>query len=138
MAKVKCKGSVLKQDIASTLTAVAQVISIGHDGAETETFESTTLDTSGSGKEYLATGYTEGGTVDAELFLDPALAGHQSLTDDVTTPAERNYSLTFADSGTSIWEFTAAGIGLGVTIDMGDGLKMSISLKLDQLMSYDT
>lgn len=138
MAKVACKGTILKQDIASTLTAVAQVISISHDGAETETFDATTLDTSGAGKEYLKTGYTEGGSVDFELFFDPALAGHQAITDDITTPAERNWSLTFADTGASVWEFTGAGLSFGVTVDMADGLKANCSIKLDQLMSYDT
>jgi hypothetical protein len=138
MAKVICKGTVLKQDISAVLTAVAQVIEISHSGAEVETTEVTTLDTSGAGKEYLATGFTEGGSVDFSIFYDPALAGHQALTDDVTTPAERDYEITFADTGTTASAFTAAGIGFGFTVAQNDGLKADISLKLDQLMTYST
>ena len=136
MAKVICKGTVIKQTISMSLTAVAQVISIDHSGAESETFESTTLDTSGAGKEYLATGYSEGGSVDCELFYDPALAGHQAITDEITTPSEVDWEITFADSTAAA--FTTAGTSFGFTVDMSDGLKGSISLKLDQLMTYPT
>jgi hypothetical protein len=138
MAKVKVKGSVVKQDIAATLTAVAQVIEFSTSGAESETYDATTLDTIGAGKEYAQTGYSEGGSFDFSIFLDPALAGHQALTDDITTPAERDYSVTFADSGTTAWTFTAAGIGLNVSGAMSDGLKADVSLKLDQLFDYAT
>ena len=138
MAKVKVKGSVVKQDISSVLTAVAQVIGFSTSGAESETYDATTLDTTGAGKEYSQTGYTEGGSFGFEIFLDPALAGHQALTDDLTTPAERDYSITFADTGTTEWTFTAAGIGLDVTGSMSDGLKADVSLKLDQLFAYAT
>jgi hypothetical protein len=136
MAKIRVKGSVIKQDIAATLTAVAQVIEFSTSGAETETYDSTTLDTIGAGKEYSATGYAEGGSVDFSVFFDPALGGHQALTDDITTPAERDYSITFADVGTTAWTFTAAGIGVNVTGAMNDGLKADVSLKLDQLLGY--
>jgi len=138
MAKIKVKGSIVKQDIASTLTAVAQVIEFSSSGAETETYDATTLDTTGAGKEYSQTGYAEGGSFDFSIFLDPALSGHQALTDDITTPAERNYSITFADAAPTTWTFTAAGIGIGVTGAMNDGLKADVSLKLDQLMAYAT
>ena len=120
------------------MTAVAQVIDFSHTGVETGTFDSTTLDTTGSGREYTATGLTEGGSVDASLFFDPALAGHQTILADVTTPAERNWSLTFADASTTVCTFDVAGIGFVITGSMDDGLKADISLKLDQLMNYPT
>ena len=136
MGKVLCKGTVLKQTISMSLTAVAQVISIDHSGAESETFDATTLDTSGAGKEYKATGYSEGGSVDFEIFMDPALSGHQAITDEITTPSELDWEVTFADSTAA--GFTVAGTGYGWTVDMNDGLKASISLKLDQLLTYPT
>lgn len=136
MAKVVTKGAVIKQDIAASLTAVAQIVSFGHSGAESETADVTTVDTTGAGKEYLATGYSEGGTFDFTLFYDSELAGHQALTDDVTTPAERDYSVTLA-GGTEM-TFTAAGIGFGFQGEMSDAIKGDISLKLDQLISYTT
>lgn len=139
MAKLVVKGTVIKQDIGGVLTPVAQIISFGHDGAESETFECTTIDTAGAGKEYASTGYSEGGSFDFEVFYDPALAGHQSLTDDITTPpaSGRDYLIEYTDAA-SVNTFNAAGIGISITGAMNDGLKASISLKLNQLMVYTT
>lgn len=137
MAKIKCKGTAIKQTISTTLTAIAQVIDFSHSGAEVETYDSTTLD-GGVGKTYDQTGYSEPGTFDFSLFFDPALAGHQALTDDVTTPVDRVYSIEFADAATTTCTFNAAGIGVGFTGAMNDGLKMDVSLKLDGLFTYAT
>ena len=138
MAKVQVKGTVIRQEISSVLTAVAQITEFSHSGAESETFDATTIDTSGAGKEYSQTGYSEGGSVDFSIFYDPALAGHQALTDLVTTPAECNFDITFADAGATNCTFTAAGVGFGFTGAMNDGLKADLSLKLDQLFAYST
>lgn len=138
MAKVKVKGTVLKESIASTLTAVAQVISLEHSGAETETVEADTLDNATAGIPYEPTGRTEGGTVDGEMFFDPALAGHQQFTDHLITPADVAYSLTFADTGSTAWAFTAAGVGFDVSLSPGDLVKASFSLKVDGLITYAT
>ena len=138
MAKIVCKGSVISQGVTTTLAAVAQVIEISHSGAESETYDATTLDTSGAGKEYSQTGYSEGGSLDFSLFYDPALAGHQALTDVITTPIEQPWSLTFADAATTVCTFNAAGLGFGLTVAMADGLKADVTLKLDQVFGYST
>lgn len=138
MAKIKCKGTKLQQELASVFTDVAQVLSLEKTGAESETYESTTLDTSGAGKEYAATGYTEGGSVAGELFYDPALAGHQALTDLLTTPAAQNWKIIFADAGPTNYPFTGAGIGFDFAVAMNDGLKGSFAIKLDKLGTWPT
>ena len=138
MAKIKVKGSVIKMDIAGVLVPIAQVIEFSTSGAESEHYDATTLDTVGAGKEYSQTGYSEGGTVDFSIFLDPALPGHEALTDDITTPAEREYSITFADTAPTTWTFSAAGIGIGITGAMNNGLTADISLKVNQLPAYTT
>lgn len=79
MAKVKVKGTVIKQTISTVLTAVAQIIDFTHDGAESETYDATTIDTTGAGKEYSQTGYSEGGNFNFSLFYDPALSGHKAI-----------------------------------------------------------
>lgn len=137
MAKVVVKGTVIKQTISSVLTAVAQITDFSHSGAESETFDATTIDTSGAGKEYLATGYSEGGTFDFSIFYDDALAGHQAITDLVTTPAECDWNITTTSGGAAM-AFTSAGVGFGFTGAMNDGLKADVSLKLDQLLAYTT
>ena len=136
MAKVKVKGTIIKQEISSVLTAVAQITEFGSSGAESETFDATTIDTTGAGKEYEATGYSEGGSFDFSMFYDPALAGHQAITDLVTTPAACNWDCTFAD--TTNCTFASAGVGFSFTGAMNDGLKADVSLKLDQLFAYST
>lgn len=138
MAKLACKGTVLKQEIASVMTAVAQVISMSTSGVEAQTFETTTLDTSGAGRTYQPTGYTEPGTVDFDLFYDPSLAGHQAITDLATTPAITNWSITFTDAAPTTETFSSAGLTIGRTVDMADGLKMSVSLKLTGLPAFST
>lgn len=138
MAKVKCKGTKLQQELATVLTDVAQVLSLEVSGAESETYDATALDTSGAGKEYAPTGYSEGGSVSGELFYDPALAGHQAITDLITTPAEQDWAIVFADADATDMPFTGAGVGFDISVDMNDGLKASFSIKLDQLASYPT
>lgn len=136
MAKVVSKGTVLQQELSMVFTAVAQVISLEQSGAESETFECTTLDTTGAGKEYGSTGYTEPGSVNFEIFYDPALAGHQAISDLLVTPAAQNWKLIFADTGTSEYPFTGAGISFDVTVAMNDGLKASGAIKLNGLGTW--
>ncbi len=137
------KGSVLKIDVATVLTAVSEVISIDHDGAENETFKFTTLDTSGSGHTYLSSGYTEPGNVNTELFFLPANAGHQQVTDHLTTPSttaatQLDGSITFADTASTSMPFKIAGFSFGVSIAMDDGVKASVGMKLSGLPTYAT
>ena len=136
MAKIVGKGTIIQHNIGAGLVTIAQVISIDHSGAENETYESSDLSTTGSGKEYANTGWTEGGSIDFELFYDPALAAQQSLFDDFIAPTERAWSLTFSDSTTAA--FNVAGMSVGIAVDMADGVKASISCKLDQLLVYPT
>lgn len=138
MAKCKVKGTVIKQTISAVLTAVAQITEFNHSGAETETYDATTVDTSGAGKEYSQTGYTEGGSFDFSIFYDPNLAGHQAITDLVTTPADCVWNITFTDAGPSTSAFTSAGVGFGFTGAMNDGLKADVSLKITGLLAYST
>jgi len=130
MAKVPCKGTTLKQTIASVLTAVAQVISLELSGSESETYESRTLD-GGVYIPYDQTGYSEGGEVAGELFYDPALAGHIALRTLIKTPAKNAMNVTYADVGATVQAFTVAGVGLGITVDMASGLKGKFKLKID-------
>jgi len=136
MGRIVSKGAVCKQDIASSLVAIAQVESFSSSGAESETVKVSALDTSGNGHEYLANGWSEGGSFDMTLQYDSQLAGHQSLTDDITTPVERDYSVTL--TGGTEMTFTAAGIGFGFQGTIDDIVKGDVSLKLDQLIAYTT
>lgn len=135
MAKIKCKGTAIKQDLAGTFTAIAQVLSIDGPETEIETFDATSLD-SGIGKEYQQTGYVEGGSLTFEMFWDPALAGHQNITDIIAAPADENWKLVFSDS--TEWPFTSAGISITQTTKMNDGLKATVKLKVDGMITFPT
>jgi hypothetical protein len=137
MAKLKVKGTVLSLGSGTTYTPVAQIRSFGVDGMETETYESRTIDGT-AGIEYDPTGYVEGGSTTFDLLHDPALAGHQAITDLVTTPAACVWEVEFADTGTTNCGFTSAGVGFGFTGAMNDGLKADVNLKLTGLLSYST
>jgi hypothetical protein len=137
MAKVKSKGTILKQSIASVLTAVAQLTDISYSGGEVETFDATTLDGS-VGKAYSQTGYAEGGEFQISGFFDPALAGHQAITDIILAPANCDWSVTFADAAPTTWTFTTAGVSFEFTVAMADGLKFSSTLKVTGLPAYAT
>lgn len=130
MAKCKVKGMVVKHTIAMSLTAIAQCLSIEHSGSASETYDSTTID-GGVFKTYDQTGYSEGGEVSVELFYDPALAGHQFITDLIAAPADNAMTITYADTGATVQSFTQSGVEFGVTAEMSGGLKGSVKYKVD-------
>ena len=136
MAKVPSKGTVLQQEISMTFTAVAQLTDISRSGTESETYDATTLDTTGAFKEYDQTGYSEPGTVELSGFYDPALSGHQAITTLITTPADQNWKIIYADSGTTEEAFTGVGVSNEVTAAMNDGLKFNSSIKISGAVTF--
>lgn len=140
MTVVRSKGTVLQQTVGTTYTAVAQIISLDLPDMEAETFEADTLDNANAAIPHKGTGRSEGGSVGFEGFLDPALAGHQSLLELLTTPpvigSEEAWKIIFADTGTTEWSFTGAGVSIGGTVALGDGLKFTGGIKLDGLPTF--
>ena len=150
--KIKCKGTTLEQDIAgTTYVAIAQVIDIDLPDMEMETFEADTLDNTDAGIPYFATGRTEGGSFSANIFFDPKDTSHiewmsyLSVTGviDGAAAADREYEvsmrLTFANPATptaSEWAWVCAGISMGATVALGDGLKASIGGKLKGIPTF--
>lgn len=131
------KGSVLSIEVATVLTPIAQLTSIDLPEAETETFESDTLDNTDAGIPHEPTGRTEGGSVGFEGFLDPALASHKILTNRLKSPlAPEGGAITFADAGTTQWAFETAGTTLGGSIVLNDGVRFTGSLKLSGIPNY--
>ncbi len=150
--KIKCKGTVLEQDLAGiTYVAVAQIISIDLPDMEMETFEADTLDNTDAGIPYFATGRTEGGSFSAEIFYDPKDTSHIEWTGylstvgviDGTDVGDRKYEvsmrITFSNPSTptaSEWTWVCAGVSLGGTVALGDGLKASIGGKLTKIPTF--
>jgi hypothetical protein len=126
MAIVKCKGTKLQHTVSASLVDIAQILSIEHSGSGSETFESTTLD-GGVFKTFAPTGYSNPGQVSAEIFYDPALAGHQAVTDLIATPGTNAMKIIYADTAATNQAFTSAGVEFGATVAMDDGLKASLT-----------
>jgi hypothetical protein len=126
MAIVKSKGSKLQHTVSASLVDIAQMLSMEHSGSGSETFESTTLD-GGVFKTFAPTGYSNPGQVSAEIFYDPALAGHQAITDLIATPATNAMKIIYADTAATNQSFTSAGVEFGATVAMDDGLKASMT-----------
>jgi len=135
MAKVIGKGTVLQHTISAALTAIAQVISIEHSGSKSKTFDSTALDSGVFGSRDL-TGYSDPGTVSGELFYDSALAGHQFITDNITTPAKNAMKLIYANATEQA--FSACGVEFGVSIVMDDGVKGTFTYEIDGTPTWPT
>ena len=127
MAKVPGKGTVIEHTISAALTPIAQVLSIEESGGESETYQSSALDLAGAHHEYTPTGYSQPGTLQMELYFDPALAGHQFIASLIKTPALNAMNLKYADAGTTAKPFTSAGVALGQTIAMDDGVRASVT-----------
>lgn len=142
MAIIIGKGSVFQIEVASTLTAIAQLISIDLPEHEAETFEADTLDNSNPGIPYKATGRVEGGSVGIEGFLDPALSSFQIITDLLNTPVLATTGdaakIIFADTATTEWDIVMAGVSIGGTVQLNDGVKFTSSIKLDGSITFPT
>lgn len=130
MAKVKCKGSIFKMTISASLTAVAQLTQFEVTGSEAETVESRTLD-GGVFITHDHTGYATGGDFSAEGYYDPALSGHQFITDQITTPADNACQISYANDAVTTQSFTGAGWKFGATVAMAELLKMQFGCKID-------
>jgi hypothetical protein len=74
-----------------------------------------------------------------DLLYDPALAGHQAITDlavaaHLTTnglPNDVNWKVKFANTSSTELTFVSSGISVDITGDATDGLRSSITLKCD-------
>lgn len=138
MAKLKVKGTVLKQGSGTTFTPVAQVTGFSITGMETETYDADTLDGS-VGIAYDPTGRVEGGSSSWDLLYDPALSGHQDITDIVVAaallttglPNKVNWKVLFANTSSTELTFTSAGVGFEITGAISDGLRGTATFKHD-------
>lgn len=131
MAKVKGKGTIVQHTISAALVAIAQCRSVEFSGTKSETYDSTTLDQATAFKTFDQTGYSEPGELKVELFYDPALAGHQFITDLIATPADNAMRVTYADGASTTQSFTQSGVEFGATIAMDEGVVGEVTYTID-------
>lgn len=134
MSKVVTKGTLLKLEIASVYTTIAQITKIDGPDAEVETQDTTCLDTSGVGREHTPNGLVEPGSVNWSLFWDPALAVHQSLHALLSAPVLKNWKKIYAN--TEELPFAATLTKLTPAVELGSFLTADCSCKLSGLATY--
>ena len=128
MAKVATKGLKLSQTVGTAYVDIAQLLSVDKDPSKVNTFNTTTLD-GGVFETKQITGFCAPGDASAELFYDPALAGHQGITDQITTPAFANWKITYSDAASTTQIFSAVP-SFGMSAALGDGIKGNLTLEI--------
>lgn len=137
MAKLRCKGTLLQQDLANTFTTVAQVTDITTEGMESESVETDSLDNTSAGIPSTATGRVKPGTVSAEVIYDPSLAGHKAVLASLQSPnTHENWKIIFTDN--TNWAFSSAGMSFGCNVKMGDVVRGSLRLTLADMATVPT
>lgn len=135
------KGTVLQMDVAASLAAIAEVLSISLSGAKSQTFDYTNLSQAASGEARLATGFTTPPDIAAELFWVPTNSGHQAITDELTTPTtvaanQLDGKIIYSDA--TELPFKIAGIEVGQTWAMNDGVKANVGFTLNGNPTWPT
>ena len=130
-SKIASKGSTLSFGASGSLSALAQLTSIDLSGVETETYDGTTLDQSGTKKINIPTGYYNAGDVSAEGFFDAtamaAIIGFATATPIVAASC----SITAGSGAVSVLSATTvASVSYDVKIAINDGVKISFKLGL--------
>jgi hypothetical protein len=133
MAILKTKGTVFSMGVGGASLAIGQMISIDLPQAETETFEADTLDNSDVGIPYKGTGRVEGGSCGGEMFFDPST--QTGILGFLTAPPspgdDPQGSGTITLPSAAVLSFDIAGVSLGGTIALNDGVKGTLTCKLD-------
>ena len=129
-----CKGTALETEIATVFTPVGQIISMDGPGPDVETYEADYLDQPNAGIPKKPTGRADGGSLNFQIFLDPALASHKDLLSLQAAPTVRNWKQIFSDAVE--WAFAGTFKGLSPAVDLADGLKADCSIELDGLPTY--
>lgn len=133
MAKVVTKGTVLQQTISAVLTALAQIIDFDKSPDVGEVVDSDTLDNASAFIPKTPTMRSTVGDISGNLLLDPALAGHQFISDCITVPIAAGVvgKIIFADGASKDYDYTVKGFGLGFSVQQGQLLRAPFSLAID-------
>jgi hypothetical protein len=138
MAKVKCKGTLLQQEIGNAYTTVAQVTDLSTDGLESESVETDSLDNTSVGIPSTPTGRVKPGSAAFDIMYDPTLAGHKAILSALTAATTENWKHITADGANTAWSYMSAGISFGHTFKQGDVVRGSVKLTLADVPTLPT
>jgi hypothetical protein len=127
MSKLKCKGTTLEVEIATVMTAIAQVIELDVGQDAIETFDADTLDNASPHIPKEQTGRSSVADISGMLFYDPDAATHQFITDTINAPVKVNGNITLANADELTFEIVS--FAMGLTVRMNDGLKAPFTMQ---------
>lgn len=135
------KGTVFQMDVAGSLAAISEVLSVQIAGAKSLVFEYTNLSQSGSGQTRLSTGFTTPPDITIEMFWLPTNSGHQAITDEITTPnttaaGQLDGKVIYSDA--TELPFKIAGVEVAQTTQMLDGVKATVGFTLNGQPTWPT
>lgn len=129
MANYAAFGTLLK--IAGT--TVAGVTNIGGPGLTLETIDVTNHSSTSAWREFVG-GLKDGGEISVDIVFDPVAATHKNASGGLlyllTTRASASFTITFPDTGATVWTFTAFVTSFEVGAPVADGLTASVTLKI--------
>ena len=129
MANYAAYGTLLKL----SSTTIAGVTNISGPGLTLETIDVTNHSSTSAWREFVG-GLKDGGEISVDIVFDPAATTHKNASGGLlyllTTRASGSFSITFPDSGTTSWSFTAFVTNFEPTGAVADGLTASVTLKV--------
>ncbi len=134
--KISSQGTKLMADIGSVMTEVASVVSLDFPDGEVLFFDGTALD-SDYVEDGELTGLATPGVSNAELFYDPADAGHKALAaDHAAKGVHREFEIVMPDEDESEVTFEGSVQRFQPKAATKEGLKANLSIKLRSLAIY--
>ena len=129
MAKYAAYGTVLSRGA----TPIAGITNISGPGLSLDVEDVTSHDSTGAWEEVVAT-ILRSGEVSLDIVYDPAAATHSAsaggLIADMVARASQTYTITFTDTATTEWSFTAFVVGFEPDMPHGGALTASVTMKI--------
>ncbi len=114
-------------------TTVAGVRDISGPNLSLETPDVTNHSSTGAWREFVG-GVKDGGEVTFDLVFDPVAATHKNASGGLlyllTTRASGSFSLTFPDTGATVWSFAAFVTAFEPGEPIDDALTANVTLKI--------
>jgi hypothetical protein len=126
--KIKSKGTALLMSISAVYTAIPMLKSISISGAQSQTYNSSTLD----GVVYETndpTGYTTAPTITADVYRDPDDTVQTAFIALLAAPVATNFKVTYVDATPKEEVYSGTGFGFDTSVALSEGLSCSYTIQ---------
>lgn len=106
---------------------IPEIVSIGGPDGQSPLIDVTDLDS--TAREFLL-GLKDEGAFSLEMFYIPQNAVHQTLRNAWSNRTTMQFRVTFADSTTTVWEFSGLVTGFQQTAGVDQALKATVGIKI--------